>query len=538
MLSLFRKKSVSQSVSLIVLCAFLIMISGCMNYYKAKKTNEPPKAAIVKLQNDKKFIILHKDLNAWHFTDIVIGEDYISGTISRLTGHEKYKTTKPSGVNRYLSKERSEVLNEVHIYVTDFTQQPDSLVSIPLAAVNKIEVYDPAKGATFASWISPVGAVALFVIILALTKSSCPFIYVTDGSSSGFIGEIYSGAIYPSLERNDYLLLPEAKRGQKEYKIKMTNEMHEIQNTNLIELNVFDHPAGTRVFVDKYGNYQTTGILQAPVEATNLNGENILEIIKDKDTLSYLGDKPGKNTQLKDGIILKFNRPDNSGSAKLVVNAKSSFWLDYVFTRFHELFGKEYDCWVDKQQKVSPKKMKNWMLEQNIPLSVYIEKKGRWQFVDYYNIVGPMAAKEDILSFDISDIHTNYIKIKLEYGTLFWEVDYAAIDYTKNIPVTRRTAQFESAIDNNEKDVKNLMTASDLFYYVMPEVGDAVNMTFSIPEPVNAQQTFILHSKGFYKILLNLTGEQQKRELLPFMRKGHFTEFSNEIFQKQSGNTK
>ena len=298
----------------------------------------------------------------------------------------------------------------------------------------------------------------------------------TDGSSSDFIGEIYSGAIYPSLERNDYLLLPEAKRGQKEYKIKMTNEMHEIQNTNLIELNVFDHPAGTRVFVDKYGNYQTTGKLQVPVEATNLNGENIMEIIKDKDTLSYLGNKPGKDTKLKDGIILKFKRPDNSASAKLLVNTKSSFWLDYVFTRFHELFRKEYDCWVDKQQKISTKKMKNWMLEQNIPLSVFIEKNGKWHFVDYYNIVGPMAAKEDIMSFDISDIHTDYIKIKLEYGTLFWEVDYAAIDYTKNIPVTQRTAQFESAIDNNEKDVKNLITASDLLYYVMPEVGDAVNM--------------------------------------------------------------
>ena len=533
MLTIFRKRRVSQIISWIVLCTFLNLINGCGFYYKVNKTKAPPESSIIKYQNDKKFIILHKGLSAWHFTNIVVGQDSVHGTISKLVGHQWYKTTDPIGTNRYQADDRSEILNEVHIYTLDFRMQADSTaVSVPSNAIREIDIYDPASGMTAASWIlPPIGAIALVLIIVAMTKSSCPFIYTTDGTSSEFVGEIYSGAIYPSLERDDYLILPEKRYGQEEYNIRMTNEVHEIQNTNLIELNVFDHPKGINVYIDKYGNYQTTGKKQQPITATNLTGENILDLVRNEDTLSYVSSEPGKDMQIKDGIIMNFKRPTNALSAKIVVKAKTTFWLDYVFTRFHELFGKEYDCWVDKQTKVPPQKMKNWMIDQSIPLSLFVEKNGHWQFVDYYNIVGPMAAKEDILSFDISDIPSDIIKVKLEYGTLFWDIDYAAVDYTENVHINHRIAEFESALDNNDKDVKNLLAASDLLYYVQPEVGDAVNMKFKIPEKTDAVQTLIMHSKGHYKILLNMAGNQHKRELLTFRKKGHFPQFSNSIIQ-------
>jgi hypothetical protein len=179
--------------------------------------------------------------------------------------------------------------------------------------------------------------------------------------------------------------------------------------------------------------------------------------------------------------------------------------------------------------------MKNWSVEQKIPLCVYIEKNGKWEFVDYYNVTGPMAAKEDILSFNISEIKTDFVRIKLEFGYLFWDIDYAAIDYSINVPVVQRIAQFETATDNKDKDVKDLLKSSDMLYYVQPEVGDAVDMTFSIPAPLKESQTYILHSRGHYKILMNQTGDQQVRQLLAFRKKGHFPEFSNEIFREQSG---
>jgi hypothetical protein len=315
----------------------------------------------------------------------------------------------------------------------------------------------------------------------------------------------------------------------------MTNEVHEIQNTNLIELNVFDHPSEINVLVDKYGQYQTTSDLHSPVEATNLRGKNVLDILKEKDTLSYYSDENIKDPAFNDGVILKFKRPPDAKIAKLEVKAKNTFWLDYIFARFHELFGKEYDCWVEKQTPELTKKMKNWAVDQKIPLLVYIETNGKWKFIDYFNVVGPMAAKEDIMSIDLSGIDTDYIRLKLEFGFLFWDIDYAAIDYSVNVPVKERTAKFESAIDNKDQDVKNLLLASDLLYYIQPKIGDGVDMKFTIPEPLDQKQTLILHSRGHYKILMNQTGEEQIKELFAFRKKGHFPQFSNQIFRTKSG---
>ena len=494
---------------------------------------------MLKFQDEKKFIILHYGDSAWHFRDIIAGDSMVTGYLYPLRGHDKYKTTNPDGVSRYkrsVRHDESEVLNEVHIYTTELTEQGFIQASFPAAAVNRIEVFDPAVGATVASYVFSGLAIAIPVIVAValLTKESCPFIYVSDDDSYKFIGEIYSGAIYPSLERDDYLPLPEAKPGQAEYMIKMTNEVHEIQNTNLAELQVIDHPSGTTVLMDKYGNYQTMVNPQSPAEAMNLKGKNILDVIMERDTLLYFGNNLEKDESSTDGIILKFKRPPDASHAKLVIKAKSTFWLDYVFTRFHSLFGDQYDCWVTKQETIPDRQMKEWSIEQKIPLLVYVEKKGEWKFVDYYNVTGPMAAREDVLPIDLTDIKTDTIRIKLEYGFMFWEIDYAAIDFSPNAEVIQRTAMLEEAIENKETDVKKLLESTDLFYYVQDEIGDNADMKFTIPPRIREEQSLFLHSRGYYKILLEGKGKQQVKYLLSFRKKGRFPEYSNQLFHQHA----
>jgi hypothetical protein len=534
----FSLKKVNRFISLIIMVMIICLIQSCY-YYKVTKSKEPPAQALLRLQDSGKYIIIHYDTIARRLSDIVADEDSVRGKLSLLVDHKKYLSTNPDGATRYKKKvlnDESEVLNEVHIFTTGLVKSGTKNVSFPIKGIEKIEIYDRAVGATVASWVFSGLAIAVPVIVVValLTKESCPFIYVSDNDSYKFIGEIYSGAIYPSLERDDYLPLPRPEPGQSEYNIKMTNEVREIQNTNLIELMVLDHPADTKVLVDKYGNYQTTSDLKTPVKATNLKGSNIFNVIKDEDSLSYFGDKNDRGQTVTDGVILKFLKPKNADHAKLVVKAKSTFWLDYVFTRFHGLFGDQYDCWVKKQETIPDKQMKSWQIDQKIPLLVYMEKKGKWKFIDYYNTVGPMAAREDVLPLDLTDFKGDTIKIKLEFGFMFWEVDYAGLDFSLNVPVTQRTALFESAIDNRETDVKKLLESPDLLYYSQPEIGNEVNMKFSIPPRTRADQTLILHSKGHYKILLDAKGEQQVKYLLPFRKKGRFPEYSGELFRQQT----
>ena len=91
--------------------------------------------------------------------------------------------------------------------------------------------------------------------------------------------------------------------------------------------------------------------------------------------------------------------------------------------------------------------MIKWSLDQGIPLSVYLETEDGWEFVDYYNVVGPLAAKEDVLEIDLTKMKGDKVNIKLEFGFLFWEIDYVAMDFTPNFSVEKHTVSLFSAFD-------------------------------------------------------------------------------------------
>ena len=96
---------------------------------------------------------------------------------------------------------------KVDIYIDPSIVPPDSLptqFSFPVSAIKKIELFELDVEESVGITVLNTGfaVVMVFAVIFAiilLTKESCPFIYVHDGESYQFTGEIYSGAIYPHL---------------------------------------------------------------------------------------------------------------------------------------------------------------------------------------------------------------------------------------------------------------------------------------------------------------------------------------------------
>jgi len=539
MIHIFRIRVVYQAIICIAVITFINLIQSCY-YYKVTRSEAPPKQTLSNLQGAGKYIILHHKNNVWHFTDIRTNEISVSGSISNLIGHDEYKTTKtrPGAANRYrrdldIINEKPEVLNEVHIYISGYSQMGGYNISFADSSINKIEIYEPDKGATVASWVfSGLGiagaAVAAVTIIALLTKSSCPFIYINNGLSYEFNGEIYSGAIYPSLERHDYLPLHQINAGPTDYTIKITNEVHEIQNTNFIELIAFDHSAGSKVLIDKNGAYQTATALKSPETAVNYQGKNILDRILKEDSLSYFGDTQSKEM---DGIILKFKKPDSAKICKLFIRAKNSFWLDYVYSCFNNLFGSSYKRFREDQKTVPASKHLEWNLIQGIPLSVYIEKNGKWEFADYFNIAGPMSFKEDVLSINISNLVSDTFSIRLESGSFFWDIDYVGIDYTSNLELKSYEIPLHHAFNNKAEDITDLLKWDDNKYYVQKEVGDEAILTFTAPEPSKTKRSIFLHSKGYYEITQNPSGIADKKYLEAFREPGRFPKYSLELLR-------
>jgi len=396
--------------------------------------------------------------------------------------------------------------------------------------VGKSIVYSLSASVFFGS-ISAGITMAILGLIAALTKSSCPFIYVNNGNEFVLTGEIYSGTVFPQLERHDYLSLPQIKSVDGDYRIKISNEANEIQHTNFLELMVYDHPDKCEVLVDKYGNVHTLSNLQLPFEARNSVNGNILPEVYKRDSISYLPDISAESI-LMENIAMKFEVPDKSNAAKLVIRAKNNLWLDYAYGEFYDLFGDDFPRWYNRQTKRSADRLRTWSLDQGIPMSVYIEKEGGWEFVDYFNVAGPIALKDDVLLLDLTDIESDFVKIKLEYGYLFWEIDYVAMDFTQNVEVEKYIVPLWSAIDRSGENVIELLNNDDSLYYTQPFIGDEAVLTFKMPEIFDStKRSVILHSKGYYEILRYPQGKRDIAHFNSYWRPGWFVEFSKERFE-------
>jgi hypothetical protein len=509
---------------------------SCVSY----RPSVVPKNQSIRVDPNKNYYLITQKTNGphikrthWQMTELSIDNNRISSrlflvksTISQPSNSNPKSGPKKSSqnVNLFLSRD----------YDVWSEQTEYGKVLIPFTAIDRIEVYDVDLAKTIVySTLGIAGTLGAIFIFILLTKSSCPFIYAYNGESYEFVGEIYSGAIHPPLERHDYLLLPALEPIENEYRIKITNEIKEIQHTNLTELLIFDHPENAEILVDKYGNIHTVSDPQLPEFATAMDGSNIEYLLAEKDSLSFMSGIPDNENQDMDGMILTFDRPVDKDTGKLVIKGKNSFWLDYIHGQFSELFGDRFETWKEEQKDKSPEKMIEWSLDQGIPLSVYLETDEGWEFVDYYNVVGPLAAKEDVLEIDLTNAKNDKVNIKLEFGFLFWEIDYAAMDFTPNLTTSNYTVPVTLAMDQNSIDVSHELRYDDEKYYHQPHIGDQALLTFEAPEQIEGtKRSVVLHSKGYYEILKDAEGKPDLAYLNSFRKPGAFSKFSKEKFMQ------
>ena len=556
---------VKKSIALSLIFALLNLTVGC--YYYKVKVVKSGYSNMKEIKDARRYIILHHEGRAWHFNNIQIKNNNIEGDLEPLPYNRmKYKTTSPRYSNRYKPKEKY-VLDEAHLYLEDpefnVTSYKSSNVSIPLTSIVRIELYDPDSGNTTASWDNTVtgcaiatagigiaaviAAVIAAIVIVAIlisdfSKGLCPFVYTYNSTGYNFTGEIYSGSIGPTLERHDYLPLPHADGSNNEYKIKITNELKEKQHTNLAELIIIDHPKQTRSLIDKYGTIHTLSDPQLPISCVSLSGQSVNQQLNKRDNCFYSGGENGEDQDfahaqqeenIMDGIILEFIKPVKTDTGKLIINGKNSLWMEYVYGQFTELFGNRYNKWQESLKKGNAEKQRKWKVEQGIPILVYIETRYGWEFVDYINAIGPLASKDIVLPIDLSKSRSDTARIKLKYGFMFWDIDYAAMDFSANVPVEINYLAPKSATDQAGNDVSEFIENDDPLYLHQPNIGDEVVLTFDVPVlETGFERTIILHSKGYYEPIRDYSGKPNIKYLKSFKHPGALSKFSREKYHE------
>ncbi|MBF9254528.1 hypothetical protein I2I11_14585 [Pontibacter sp. 172403-2] len=531
-------------VSTLLIISLLHLTVSC-NYYKVNTAagSENQFAKINEAINTSKYFIVSDASHRLFATDLVLSKDSLEMQLQDIPPVVAHTYENVNEKNRKYDPHKGgkEILNEVRIILNEGNTISIGELSIPLTSINRVDVIDRATGRTVASHVFGTlgviaGAIVVLGVIVALTKSSCPFVYTYDGQGYALAGETFGGAIFAPVERDDYLPLPGIKPVAGNYRLQIANELKERQYINLAQLIVVEHANNSTALMDRKGKIYTITAPQAPVSAVTTAQKDYTKEMRERDKHLFLFNEAG-NDELKSELILTFNKKDADENGRLVLNLKNSLWLDYIYGEFTKLFGSYYNRWAAKQKFESGKELNQWFFDQELPLKVYVKRNNAWEYVDYVNLIGPLAAARDVVVpvKHLSDIEGKQLEIKVESGFMFWELDYAGFDVTPNEPVRVQHTLSSEAVTNNGTDVNALLASTDEQYLQQLQVGDKVELKFDAPEASGKQVSVFLHTSGYYEHIRNYEGIPDMAELISFRKPGKFTAFSKEKYLEFAG---
>ena len=539
------KSSLKQFKNVFAGIFIITALSCCHNFYKATKANtnglSQTSASISQLKNQNRFFILRSGTKAYYMKTLSLSDDQktLSTTLDSLPpDHKLYLKYGRKGKMLYKKNTDEAVLTEVHLFISKDSTLQTGNYSLALDKVQKIEVIEKDKQRTTGSYVIgaigyTIGAIAVAAIIVAATKSSCPFVSAYTDNEFALQGEIYGGAIYPQLTRDDYMPLRMQPNANGTLQVKISNELQERQYTDFADLLIVTHDKNSKVLSDEKGNLYEIKQPQSPVKAwTTNNGDALAPLLQANDNrLLHFDDTLA--TDAGNYVITKFAKPVNAKKAKLVLSIKNSYWLDYLYGEMAKGFGSYYNTYIKKQHKTPVEKLLKWTKDQKLPLEISIKTKDGWQKVTDLTTIGPLATREVVVPIDLSAINNETVDIKLSSGFMFWEIDYAAIDYSadKNFEVERVSPSV--ATDEAGKNVLLLLQKRDGIYLEQPVPGNMVTLQYKCkPQAANTSRSYILYTRGYYEHVRDFKGAPNISFLNQFKQPNAFPVYSLQLYKK------
>ena len=391
-------------------------------------------------------------------------------------------------------------------------------VSIPLSDIRLLHVRTVNVGPTILANLG-LAAVAAGVIVALTLKpmgnfsipsgGSCPFVYSYDGEKYVLDAETYGTAVCPGLKRTEWTVLDNLKAIRGEYRLAVADELEETDYTDEMKLVAVDHPRGVEVLPDGMGGLHTFARPVPPSSARDAKGRDILPLVAGDDELlwsSALEDfDPARPEDPRDELTFEFAKPAGAAQAKLLVNAWTTVWGASMAEDFLSLRGRTLPQWYADVNAHGPQygEVMRWFQRDELyTLKVWVETPSGWQARALVVGGAPYAAKSRAVHLlDIHDIPGKTLRVKLRPPANFWLINELAVDYGADLPVSAAEVAATSAVDQDGRDVRASLAATDGNYLVASKRGDRTELTFRAPAPKpGLDRTVLLKVSGYYDV--------------------------------------
>lgn len=413
-----------------------------------------------------------------------------------------------------LPGEEARVEGDSIVGLCDSTQGLQVPYSIPLLKVSRVYVQTTdVAGAILTTIGVAAGLVAVFFIVVALTKKSCPFVYSFDGSRYVFDGEPYGGAICEALKRTDWCRLDSLKAVDNQYRLLLANEVDETQYTDEFKLCVVDHDTNTDVVLDADGKPYTIAERLRPVYIHDSHGTNLMKWLSVKDDVFWETDLSSrdakKNADLRDTIMFGFTKPAGITAGKLLVSASTTLWGSQMLKRMTELRGSAVNRWFTALKNPAFRHLVNaWdEREELYKLKVKVKVSGKWRTRGWITGGGPFITEERVVPLDLTGVNGDTVQVMIAPPAGFWQLNSFNMDYSSEPTPTVREFGAQSAVGDNGADLRSNLDSTDGRYYVCSRTGQKAFLVFSVPDQApGTARTIFAKVSGYYDLHLTAKG--------------------------------
>jgi parallel beta-helix repeat protein len=327
---------------------------------------------------------------------------------------------------------------------------------------------------------------------------SCPYVYSWNGQDYQLDAHMLGNAPRPNAEKSDYDSLEYLVPSDGKHLLKLTEEQDETSWIDELKLIVVDHVIGSKVVMDMQGNIHTLCSPSIPLDAVDEEGIDCLAAVTAQDGNYWSSDIESKDfsnlgnpDDLRDGVILTFDKPAGATSATVVATYRKTGLGAFIHVHWARIF---------PQPPVPPKVRQLGIMLNSLQLQV---KNGAiWsQRIPFMDTSGSTLGRSDIaFTGDISGIPGNTLTIKVESITGLVDIDSVTVYYADcDEPATSVELAAASAIDGNGTDVTGLLETDDSDYLVL-EKGDYADLNFYYTEPVSPgyERSYFVKANGYY----------------------------------------
>lgn len=525
-----KNKLTQRTLSWLLSFAILILQTGCfyqqttINYNKSSKTDFKKIKTLY-----PNFYFIHKEQKIVQLTNVSYDPetDMITGDETLLSDKamQAYEIASQKNIAVRGNRVSAKDIEQVHFYVSDFSSNADGKVSFKKSDLLETKLVSNMTALNGLVLISiggmlAAGAFAGFIAFLVYA-CNCPHVYVNNGQEYVRTSNAFVGSVSKTLEQSDYAKVPLAKNT--ELKVDIINEEdQEDQYVNQVKLLEIVHDPELTIMPDQQGNIYA---IRTPLQAQNNEEVRVAD-----DGLSYdFSETESKNDLYE--LTLDFDREVNQDQAKLVLALKNTYWASYVMKEWYGLFGSEIDAIKEKNANRTAEAQLNWQKEQGITLSVFVKKEGKWVFQDDVNVVGNTIYRDLVVPVDLSGIESETASVRLVAGFKLWELDYAGLDYSLDVPMEINELSASTVLKNSEVQPTLNVNGDDEQYEHLAS-NDTLSLAFTSTQEEQEQAvSYVLKTKGYYIKHSNQSGPMAKRELMSFRRKGQMSRYSRYLME-------